>query len=536
MAVLVHGETLRYGFNYDDYYFMRPALPEQVLATFYGPWDDTGVMVKFYRPLTVAFSAARFQLFGLNAVVHHTASLAMFVLATLAAACFVYRCSRRTSAAVLTAALFVVHPAMPYSLVAWITNQMHLLQILVFLIALVWWDAVRARPLTWWLPLIVLGVVAMMIKEDGVTLLPLVIAAHEIRRFTLERTLPRAPKAFVVLSIVLLGGFVVFRSHVLGELGGYSRPSVAAAWRNISTTLLGLYRLTPADREWQPLASAFATWLPLVALGAWRWISPAARFLLALGVAIALLCSMPLIFAAKAEQVYLPAFGLTLALAGAGLALLDLAARTPWPTPLRTVAAGALAVCIASFAAVSRDINRDFAPFGPIVLSNDNLVQTWGVVPPELKDYLLRKREPHADSRVSANPLDEVSVVTFNSHGRDVTPDGVPYMWMNGRWLEVHVRGDARLVTIPVRHEMGAFREPARVRFEADGRTVDEMVLSTSEWRQSSIALLASDTPRIGRLHRIRLTLERAWRPSEIIPGSQDARVLGLQVGTPIVR
>ena len=75
MAVLVHGETLRYGFNYDDYYFMRPALPEQVLATFYGPWDDTGVMVKFYRPLTVAFSAARFQLFGLNAVVHHTASL-----------------------------------------------------------------------------------------------------------------------------------------------------------------------------------------------------------------------------------------------------------------------------------------------------------------------------------------------------------------------------------------------------------------------------------------------------------------------------
>jgi hypothetical protein len=375
-----------------------------------------------------------------------------------------------------------------------------------------------------------------MIKEDGVMLLPVVIAAHEIRRLTIERTLPRVPLAFVALSIALIVSFVFFRSHVLGELGGYSRPSVASAWRNISTTLLGLYRLTPADREWQPLASGFATWLPLVALGTWRWISPAARFLVAVGATIALVCSLPLIFGSKAEQVYLPAFGITLVLTGAVIGLLDLAARPSWSTEKRAIAVGVLTICIASFAVVSHDINRDFAPFGPIVLSNDILVQTWGVVPPEIKDYLLRKREPHADTRLSPNVLDEVSVATFHSHGRDTTPDGVPYMWMNGTWLEVHVRGDARLVTIPVRHEMGAFREPALVRFEADGRKVDEMRLTTSEWRQSSIALLASDTPRIGKLHRIRITLERAWRPTDIIPGSQDARVLGLQVGTPIVR
>jgi hypothetical protein len=158
------------------------------------------------------------------------------------------------------------------------------------------------------------------------------------------------------------------------------------------------------------------------------------------------------------------------------------------------------------------------------------------VVPPEIKDYLLRKREPHADTRLSPNALDEISVVTFNSHGRDVTPSGVPYVWMNGTWLEVHVRGDARLVTIPIRHEFGIFREPAKVRFEVDGRRVDEMVLSGEDWRQSSIALLPADTPRIGRLHRIRITLDRAWRPTQIIPGSQDGRLLGLQVGIPVVR
>jgi len=534
--MLVHGETLRYGFNYDDYYFVRPSTSGQVLASFYGPWDDTGVMVKFYRPLTVAFSAARFELFGLNAVAHHTVSLALFVLATLLLARFVYRCTLRTGAAIVATALFVVHPAMPYSLVAWITNQMHLLQILVFLIALVWWDGVRTRRLVWWLPLLAFAAAAVMIKEDGIMLLPVVIAAHEVRRLTLERSLTRTPWVFAVLAIVLLVGFVFFRSQVLGELGGYSRPTAATAWRNVSKTLLGLYRLAPADRQWQPLASAFATWLPILALVMLRWISPAARFLVAFGANMALLTALPLVFGAKAEQLYLPALGLTLVLTGACLGLFDVAARTPWPAPARAIAAAVLAAGVASFALVSRDITRDFAPFGPIVLSNDNLVQTWGVVPPEIKDYLLRKREPHADGRISPNALDELSVVTFNSHGRDVTPDGVPYMWMNGTWLEVYVRGDARLVTIPVRHEVGVFREPARVRFEADGRPVDEMLLSTGDWRQSSIALLPADTPRIGRLHRIRLELDRAWRPTEIVPGSQDGRVLGLQVGTPIVR
>jgi hypothetical protein len=536
MTMVVHGETVQYGFNYDDYYFMRPLTAAQVLASFNGSWDDTGVMVTFYRPLTVAFSAARFDLLGLNAVAHHTVSLTLFGLAALLVAGLVHSSTSRTSATFLATAIFVSHPAMPYSLVAWITNQMHLLQLLVVLGSLLWWDAVRRRGLAWWLPLLLFGLAALMIKEDGISLLPVIIAAHEIRRRTVEPHVPPVSWTFVALAIALILAFIAFRAHVLGELGGYGRPSVAVAWRNVSTTLGGLYRLVPADREWQPLASAFATFLPLVAVAAWRRLSQAARFLITTGVVIALACSLPLIFAAKPEQVYLVAFGLTCVLTGAGVGLFDLAARTPWPRAARLIAGVVVAGCIASFAAVSRSINKDFEPFGPIVLSNDDVVRTWGVVPPELKDYLERKGEPHAEHRLSPNPLDEMSVISFHGHGRDTTPDGVPYMWMDGTWMEVHVRPGVHHLTIPVRHEIGIFREPARVRFEADGRYVDEMVLTSSAWRQSSITLLESNRRRFGRWHRIRITLDRAWRPTDIIPGSQDGRMLGLQVGTPTIR
>ena len=71
---------------------------------------------------------------------------------------------------------------------------------------------------------------------------------------------------------------------------------------------------------------------------------------------------------------------------------------------------------------MTRDITRDFEPFGPIVLSHDDIVRTWGPVPPELREYVARKREPNAATRVSSNPVDELSQITFGVHGRETSP------------------------------------------------------------------------------------------------------------------
>jgi len=533
---LVHRETLHYGFDYDDYYFLRPHTFAEVLATFQGPWDLGGVMVKFYRPLTVVLHAIRFELFGFNAPAHHAVSLTLFAVAASLVGWLAYRLTGRAIAAPAATLLVVAHPTMPYSLVAWVTNQMHLLQALVVLTAFVWWHHVRARTLVWWLPLLGFATAAFMVKEDGLMLLPAILAVHAITRRESEPGLRPAPWIFAGMAGVLVVGLLAWRSSALGELGGYGRPTYHAAWINFTKGLTGVFRLVPADRPWQPVASWFATLLPIAALVAWRWISAGARACLLVGIAIAVLFNVPFIFVTKAEQMYLVGIGAALTLAGASLGMLDLAARA------RTHRACTLAVIaillggLASFVAVARDITRDFEPFGPIVLAHDDLVRTWGQVPLELREYVALKREPGAAGRVSSNPLDELSQVIFGTHGRETSPDGVGYMWMFGPRAEIHVRANARSVTIPLRHPIEAFREPTRALINADGRPADDLALVNPEWRMSTVPLRAADVPRMSGMHRIRITIDHAWRPSEVIPGSTDERVLGLQIGELAIR
>jgi hypothetical protein len=102
---------------------------------------------------------------------------------------------------------------------------------------------------------------------------------------------------------------------------------------------------------------------------------------------------------------------------------------------------------------------------------------------------------------------------------------------MAGSEAEIFVTPHARAITIPLRHAIEVFREPTRVRITADGRIVDDLELSTSGWRVSQAGLRESDVSPLKRMHRIVITIDHAWRPKEMIPGSQDGRTLGLQIG-----
>ena len=80
--------------------------------------------------------------------------------------------------------------------------------------------------------------------------------------------------------------------------------------------------------------------------------------------------------------------GAAITLTGAAVGFLDLAARARARRPFTAIVAVRFSSAgLASFVAVTRDITRDFEPFGPIVLSHDDFVRTWGPVPPELREY-----------------------------------------------------------------------------------------------------------------------------------------------------
>lgn len=318
------------------------------------------------------------------------------------------------SGGALAVAAFVVHPSTPYSAVAWITNQMHVLQLLVVLSALLWWCAVRRRGLVWWTPLLAFQAAAFMVKEDGVMLVPVILALHWLRRAIAERDLPHPPWPFIAIAAAIGGGLLYYRDQVLHGLGGYGRPSADQAWSNYRRGFESVFRLVPARRPWQKEASWFVTIVPVLALACWRRCSPNVRFTLLAGIAIGALFNLPFIFVVKAQQMHLVGMGAAL-LITAGV--VGLAQAVPSRAPRAAVLAAACAAVMA-MALVSRD----------------------------------------------------------------------------------------------------------RITF-ADGA-----------WRRSSLTLRPGDVRFWRRMHRVAIRIDRTWAPADVIPGSQDRRTLGLQVGQPSLR
>jgi hypothetical protein len=531
-TLAVHHQTLSYGFDYDDYHFIHPYSRADVSHAFHGPWDAAGIERPYYRPLTIAFYAARFEVLGINATAHHALSLLLFALAATLTGWFVLGLSRSPAAAVLTVLFYVVHPAMPYSLVAWVTNQMHLLESLVIVSALIWWDAVRNRSVVWWLPLLGFAAAALLIKEDGVMLLPCILALHAIRRRIGDERLSPVPRLFIVASGGLLLLLIAIRALALSRTPPIRSPSIELALHNYFYGLNGVLRLVPADRRWQLAASWFVSLAPVAAMLMWRRLSPGARLTLLSGLAIALLFNVPFVFITKAEQMHVVALGAVLILAGACAGLIEATRRRD----IRSIVWAACAAAIVCLGAVARDIARDFEPYGPVVRAHDEMVRGWMAVPLELREYLTRKNSPPAARRLPADPSMALDVVSFGLHEPERSGEGIAYRWMTGQRTEMLVTNRARTIMIPLRHAIELFRQPTRARITADGHLVDEILFDTSEWRMSTTALPQTRAARLARMHRIVIDIDHDWSPAAIIPGSQDARTLGLQVGVLQVR
>jgi hypothetical protein len=207
--------------------------------------------------------------------------------------------------------------------------------------------------------------------------------------------------------------------------------------------------------------------------------------------------------------------------------------------PHRVVTAGVVAgTCagLAMMALVSRDITRDFEPFGRIVVAADDIVAEWSAVRIELREYLAQKKQPGASARLSANPAEAVDVVAFALHSHETDPHGRRVRWMSAPATELFIRADVRRVEIPLRHAIEVFRDPVTAVIEVDGRILDRITFTSGDWRQSSLTLRESDIQWWRRMHHVVIRVDRVWIPADAFPGSQDRRTLGLQVGEIIVK
>jgi hypothetical protein len=529
-SVAVNWPTLRYGFVYDDYGFVRPYSVQEVLAAFHGPWDPNGANVPFFRPLTIAFHAIRFEWLQFDPQSYHALSIVLCGVVLGLLATTVYRIASSATVALLAVAFTAAHPHMPYAATAWVTNQMHLLVLLTFVAALAWWWFCKQRPWWFWLPLLVLQAAAFLLKEDGITLVPVVVVAHVLWSVTERRRVELPPWRFLALAATLAAGGLAWRHLALGGLGGYRTPDLASARANLWRGFWRTLALQPVDRPGKGLATAFVIVTSLLGSLAAACDRRSSRplFLILLGFGMVAVCNLPYALVTKREQWYLLSLGGAVLLTGATWAVW----RALRLAVLRASYSVLIVAVVIAMAWVSRQMAGDFAPYSGYVLDTDRAVADWGMVSPEIREYLVEKGARWKARREQMPFPKALRMIWCGVYGWESPVESSRSRW-GGRRVTGFLDRGARTMSMPicVVPLPGFPPGPSTVAVTVDGRFQGTRALEPGRWTTLDLALpqLAGWSGR--RFHRIDLEFSRAVVPARVDPSSSDRRELAVRAG-----
>jgi len=578
---LAYGWMGDVGFHYDDFHLVRPWSAIEWRRAWLGSWDPTGIEPVFYRPLTAAWYAVRFHWFALNATAMHALSLVGHAACAMLLGWLLRREGATVRLAAFGAWTYAVHPAMPYAQVSWLTNQMHLAQSLVVVGALLVWQVARDRHAGWWTPIAALAVMAFLIKEDGIMLLPVIAALTALRVWVLGARAPRAWVLLAVAALCLLVGLVALRDARLGRLGGYGTPEFRAIVPNYVKGIQSAFFLWPTTRTWQAVASVITCAALLVALGltrrrpgrlplklagaalvvalslnvpaafrssvsysvvAWQGLASGAAltllvlglgvalwhglrvqlFLLAAGLAVALGFDLPFVFVSKREQYHLVGLGSALAIAGAASAIGSLAARPR----RRAVAWVALVAATLPFPFLARHLARDFLSCSGPVLRADQIAKGWWVVPLEVKEWIDLKAQRCA-AGLGPSRVTDLPVVAWDVYPEPVPGEPGSARWTSERPVALFAR-DAVSATLELRRPDAAPDRLVRVTTSSSGGT-QVLMLDSAAWRRVTVRFSPGPLAWLRHAQRVDLLVEPWFVPGARDPTSRDLRRHGVQ-------
>jgi hypothetical protein len=355
---LFYGITLSYGFDWDDYHFVRIYTLTDVGRAFTGPWDTFGIEDAYYRPLTIAWFALRSWTVGFSAQELHALSIGLNSL--LLWICWRWWTAAGVSplAAAAAAVLLAVHPWFATSGAIWITNQMHLL-LLLDVAGACWLATVNPQAVG---ALLLLQTAAILLKEDGAMLTPMLAVLWWARGVSW-------PRRWVIGSVALAVAAVGVRWLTLHGLGGPGVPDPGAMWWR------GLRELLWLNSPLGLVAGIPVLLLVGVAVarapGRW-WVAP---------IVCLLLWNLPLIARSAPNRWH----GLILMLAW-------LLAEVIHRAPRRVAVAIGIWTAVVWAALTFGTILPQYAPCARGTLDHDREVQTWpaDAVDPRLRAWLVK--------------------------------------------------------------------------------------------------------------------------------------------------
>ena len=578
---LVYSIAIDSGFYYDDYHFVRPWSALELRRVWFGSWDPSGIESIFFRPLTAWLFAARFWLFGLNAPTLHALSLVGHALCAVLLAWFVRRENAPTPVALFAAWLYAIHPLMPYAQVSWLTNQMHLVESLLVLSAMLYWQFARRRSAIWLAPLGILAVIVFLIKEDGVMLGPVLLVMTLIhpssRRQWSWRTAIGITSAVAIAALSL----IAFRYLRLGRLGGYGTPTVDAAYSNLWKGLNAAITLWPTRTPWQAVASVIGIAACVAGVGiAWRsgvsrlahrlivvgalgliivlalnvpalfyerpyplitaqalasgsiiamlvigggvatWRSDTrALVIMGIGLAVVIGFNLPFVLVSKREQYHLLAAGAVILCTGAVDAVMTSSRKRAW---------FALTLCVLislPLVFLARQQARAFLPCGDLVLEGDHALAGWWPVPPEITTWAESKaRECQAGGPLTR--LGDLPMISWNTYEPHEDEKGT-YRWTSDHGV-LMVNRSAALMTLALRRPDAARDRAVRVEIAGDFPST-VVVLDSADWTFATVRFRRSPLAWLRDGHRVDLITDRWYVPAAADPRASDLRRFGVE-------
>ena len=113
-------------------------------------------------------------------------------------------------------------------------------------------------------------------------------------------------------------------------------------------------------------------------------------------------------------------------------------------------------------------------------------------------------------------------------YGDEVTAEGVPFRWTR-QFSSFFVPNNARTIDVPLRSPIAALtKEPTGVEITSGGKTLIN-VLVGDKWTTVRLTLPSPEPPLM--FNRVNLRTNHTAKVADLVPGSSDQRVVGLQIG-----
>ena len=272
-GLIVAWPSLNYGWYTDDLHLIRTFSREELLLVWHHTWDVDSIETVGYRPLTVLFDHARVKLFGEWMAGHRVFTIALFAAYLV----LIGRGARRfglTSAAVALAGVMMLCAKYSIYHFIWMTDGRHLLQGILFALALLailrWVDTSRS---TWLCVSVGWFVLCMLVREDTIAVAPVLVVlstVHSRRARTLDAQRNQLLGYAGALGIVSAAALVA-RQMLLTPATNpqWTAPKYLAAHPIQVITLAG----------WQPwiLVPLFVAIFAMLLFAAVRWKGEAAQ-------------------------------------------------------------------------------------------------------------------------------------------------------------------------------------------------------------------------------------------------------------------